>query len=132
MNEELDRALVADFPKLYRQRGGDIRDTCMCWGFECADGWEPLIRELSAKLEFLNDNTPTEVEATQVKEKFGTLRFYTGGIGGGWPWADIVFALIDETEQQSAHVCEQCGKPGYTSGEGWLRTLCDKCQEAKP
>ena len=50
MDKELDKKLVEDFPLLYADRGRSMRETCMCWGFP-ADGWEPLIRELSEKLE---------------------------------------------------------------------------------
>jgi len=77
MKEELDKALVKDFPILYQQRYDDMRTTCMYWGFSCGDGWEPLIRRLSEKLEAWNNKHPDKaVVATQVKEKFGTLRFY--------------------------------------------------------
>ena len=51
MREELDKKLVEDFPLLYADRGRSMQETCMCWGFSCGDGWEPLIRELSSKLE---------------------------------------------------------------------------------
>lgn len=53
MKHELDEALCRDFPLLYRDRHGDMRNTCMVWGFSCGDGWEPIIREASEKLETL-------------------------------------------------------------------------------
>jgi len=103
----------------------------MCWGFDVGGGWEPLIRELSQNLEFLNENTPVHVEAVQVKEKFGTLRFYVDGIEGGKFWADIVWALIDWAEAQSAWTCEVCGEWGKRRDGGWIVTLCDKCEEER-
>jgi hypothetical protein len=130
MNEYLDRTLVADFPILYGQRYGDMRETCMVWGFP-GDGWEPLIRDLSTQLEFLNENTPVHVEAIQVKEKFGGLRFYVGGIEGGKFWADIVFALIDAAEARSYYICEDCGARGEERPGGWIRTLCDACYDKR-
>ncbi len=39
MRQDLDAALVRDFPNLYRDRHGDTRDTRMCDGFSCGDGW---------------------------------------------------------------------------------------------
>lgn len=51
MRQELDEALVKDFPLLYADRGGSMQKTCMYWGFSCGDGWEPIIRDLSSKLE---------------------------------------------------------------------------------
>jgi hypothetical protein len=59
--------------------------------------------------------------ASQVKEKFGTLRFYlTHG-------TDEMYAITDEAERRSASTCEACGKPGKLRGRGWLYTRCAKC-----
>lgn len=60
MKKELDEQLCKDFPLLYKDRRGDKMKTLMCWGFP-GSGWEPLIRELSVKLEdmikkFMHDN----------------------------------------------------------------------------
>jgi hypothetical protein len=123
------RTLVEDFPILYGQHYGDMRVTAMCWGFEIGDGWERIVRDLSQHLEFLNENTPVHVEAVQVKEKFGGLRFYVGGVEGGKFWADIVFALIDAAEMRSCYTCEDCGKWGRERPGGWIRTLCDACYD---
>ena len=70
MNKKLELDLVKKYPNLYKQYGGDITKTCMGWGFECDDGWFKLIDGLSAKLQ------PYGIEAGQVKEKLGGLRFY--------------------------------------------------------
>ncbi len=58
--------------------------------------------------------------AVQVKEKFGTLRFYVHG-GDSRAHHHIEFA-----EALSGSTCEQCGAPGKTRGGGWVRTLCDQ------
>ena len=78
MKEELDKALVRDFPNLYVDRNASMTKTCMCWGFCCDDGWEPIIRKLSEKLEKIIVDMPknNRPKAIQVKEKFGGLRFY--------------------------------------------------------
>lgn len=85
MRIELDEALCRDFPLLYADRHADMRSTCMCWGFDVPDAWEPIIRGLSEKLERLIeqeikdgnvDTTFGHMRAAQVKEKYGTLRFY--------------------------------------------------------
>lgn len=118
MKKELDEALVRDFPNLYRDRHGDMRRTCMVWGFP-GDGWEPLIRRLSEKLE------PLGVRAVQVKEKFGGLRFY---IDNGSPEA---YQAIREAEEESLQTCETCGKPGVPREGGWTLTLCDQHAEGR-
>ena len=46
MTKELQEKLYADFPEIFRQTKLDMRETCMCWGCECGDGWELIIRRL--------------------------------------------------------------------------------------
>jgi len=114
MNEKLDEALARDFPKLYADRFGNIRTSCMPWGFECRSGWEPLIRRLSEKLE-------GHTVAVQVKEKFGGLRFYVTTA------TDEIYNIIDAAEAESFTICEKCGKPGAVRDGGWIETLCENC-----
>ena len=131
MKPELDQQLVKDFPILYQQRYNYMSTTAMRWGFSCDDGWEPLIRRLSEKLETWNNkhlNSPTV--ATQVKEKFGTLRFYVSH-QGEISKEDYRYLtnLINDAENESGVTCEKCGKPGKLRETGWLLTLCDECFE---
>lgn len=132
MKPELDKKLVEDFPILYQQRYEDKKTTCMYWGFECGDGWEPLIRRLSGKLEAWNNEYPDQaIIATQVKEKFGTLRFYYfvhSDYASEEEYKNIS-DLVDRAEAESAITCEKCGKPGKLRGTGWVLTLCDECYE---
>jgi hypothetical protein len=60
-----------------------------------------------------------QVEATQVKEKFGTLRFYTNHSD------EVINNLIGLAENMSAVTCEICGSPGKLNTEGWLNVTCD-------
>lgn len=64
-----------------------------------------------------------QVEATQIKEKFGGLRFY---INGG---DDYIYGMIDLAEHMSYNTCEICGdtKTVKLRGKGWLFTRCDDC-----
>lgn len=130
MRQELDEALVRDFPNLYRRRNADPASTCMCWGFEVGDGWEPLIRELSARLEPLIQALPegerADYHAVQVKEKFGGLRFY---LSRG---TDEMFALTDQAEAKSYKTCESCGADGCVRRGSWIRVRCDGCSEGAP
>lgn len=126
MKPTLDAALCRKFPLLYRRRGDSIYDTCMGWGFECGEGWFALIHDLSARLEPLiaklkaegmpDDELPC---AAQVKEKFGTLRFYMNFE------TREMSDLISEAENLSGKVCEVCGSPGKRRGEGWVATRCE-------
>lgn len=48
MKKELDEALCKDFPLIFRNR--HTPRTLMCGGFDCDDGWEPIIRTLCETL----------------------------------------------------------------------------------
>ena len=61
MKKEFEEKLYEDFPLLFGDCYGNPQNTCMCFGFSCDDGWEPIIRELAQKLEpliqkFINKN----------------------------------------------------------------------------
>jgi hypothetical protein len=46
MNKELEDKLYEDFPELFQEHTLDMTQTCMCWGIECGDGWEQIIRQM--------------------------------------------------------------------------------------
>jgi len=50
MRKELDEALCARYPLVFRDRNGDMRTTAMCWGLECGDGWYNIIDTLCGML----------------------------------------------------------------------------------
>lgn len=99
--------------------------------FECGDGWYNLLDDLSAKLEamiipFVEDpDYPQDgiPYATQVKEKYGTLRFYMSTS------TDEMDDAIEEAEFESANICEVCGNPGNHYPNGWAKTRCDECMD---
>jgi hypothetical protein len=117
MRKELDDLLCAVAPKLYAQRNIPSSQTCMCWGFP-SEGWFSLLLEASLSLEALD----LRIQAVQVKEKFGTLRFY---IGGPDDRDERVQAIVRRAERRSAVECEECGAFAKRRGSGWIRTLCD-------
>lgn len=46
MKKELDEALCKEFPSIFRDYGGDMRETCMAWDISCGDGWNILLRNI--------------------------------------------------------------------------------------
>lgn len=137
MKQEYDTYLCTTFPKMFVNRYKPMTETTMCWGFECGNGWYHIIRVLCSNIQHhidwrnrkneLNPNQPivSQVTVDQVKEKFGTLRFYyTGG-------DDYIDGLVSMAESMSSVICEECGNPGSTLGRGWLTTLCEKHAEEK-
>ncbi len=76
MDKKLEEKLVERYPIVFKDYGGDIRRTCMGWGMSCGDGWFQLIDKLCEDITNLIGDKDIKVIATQVKEKFGGLRFY--------------------------------------------------------
>lgn len=61
MKKELDDKLCKDFPTICANRHKSMMQSCFAFGFECGDGWEPIIRRLLERLEpiakqYLKDN----------------------------------------------------------------------------
>ena len=174
MKRELDEYLCKVYPKMMVNRNKDMMETCMCWGFECGDGWFQILnqlmgniqnhidwkirqREVAIKFNQMSEQlkagdstlfdeeykdminqeykekrrqelidrypivipeTITQVTLDQVKEKFGTLRFYYSG------GDDYIRGLVSMAESMSGVTCETCGKPGTSTGGGWIKTVC--------
>ena len=77
MRKTLDDLLCERYPLIFAERNLSMQESCMYWGFACDDGWFTLIDTLCAKLQAHTDlNGAPQVVATQVKEKYGELRFY--------------------------------------------------------
>ena len=173
MKKELDEYLCKVYPKMMINRDKSIQETCMCWGFECGDGWFQILNQLMSNIQHhidwrerqrdidikfnemavqlkAGDSTLfdesmkdmlnrdwvekrkqelidlplreikecPQVTLDQVKEKFGTLRFYyTGG-------DDYISGLVSMAESMSGVTCEECGKPGTSTRGGWIKTAC--------
>lgn len=120
------------FPLLYKDMHGDVMKTCMAFGIETGPGWYPLIYNMSEKLELLIRALKADPEydneylpcAAQVKEKYGTLRFYMT-----YETYDIS-EVITEGEGKSHTTCMLCGddRGKIVDARGWLYTLCDECK----
>jgi len=132
MKQELDQLLCERYPKMMVNRDKSMMETCMCWGFECGDGWftilDQLMSNIQRHIDWNNKNFEKgykqykqvpQVTLDQVKEKFGTLRFYYQG------GDDEISGMVRMAESMSAVTCEQCGNPGTTGGQGWISTLCE-------
>lgn len=120
MRQELDDLLCQRYPLIFAKRHDSMRDTCMCWGFSCNDGWFTLIDTLCELLQFDTDrNGEPQAVAVQVKEKFGELRFY---IQSG---TERQFGMITLATAMSAHICEECGQSGQLlNRQGYYTTRC--------
>jgi hypothetical protein len=181
MKQELDQLLCEKYPKMMANRNKPMTETCMCWGFECGNGWFNILDQLMGNIQHHIDwkekqrqyamdynrmaaqcktgnfdlfeknmesvvdqaykekklgaivagefravpESIPQVTLDQVKEKFGTLRFYyTGG-------DDIIDGMVRMAESMSGVTCEECGNPGETKGQGWVVTLCETHRAAR-
>jgi len=83
-------------------------------------GWIDLVLDLDRKLSYIQP----DYIIYQVKEKFGSLRYYieySEGIPG-----DIMYDLIRLAESKSSKICQACGEPGdLTFSNKWYATLCE-------
>ena len=84
MKQELDKLLCEKYPKMLVNRNKPMTETCMCWGFECGDGWfqilDSLMGNIQHHIDWNNKNFEKgytqykqvpQVTLDQVKEKFG-------------------------------------------------------------
>lgn len=111
MNPDNTKKLYEAFPRLYRGRTKSAHESAMYFGFECQDGWFNLIWKLSEDIEEIARQQGLEPysnewpEATQVKEKLGTLRFHLKN------YHEASSALIAKAAEASEAICELCGAP---------------------
>jgi len=68
---------------------------------------------------------PYWMKASQVKEKFGTLRFYMTSS------TPKINEYIDIAEKLSHTTCMTCGKPGKLIPSGWWYTACEEHTDPK-
>ena len=156
---EWEVKLIEEFPFLKQSEDGEDGTIYQKYGFECAEGWYELLRDCCRKIMDCYSEAGAEIDfvPVQIKEKWGTLRFYYGYadapcglaafdfIGSG---VSIRFEpglkgtledekarlrhnisqIIKEAEAMSSHTCEYCGKEGTLRRDlPWVRTLCDDC-----
>ena len=150
------------FPILFQNKDKPMTETCMCFGIECPKGWYYILEQLCTELEYSNMESVAKwgmaIVAEQVKEKFGTLRFYfdvrnvdfTGKIDfehKNDTLNDVtdkivydhldMFAqhLINEAERMTEDTCANCGEPltpdNKVETKGWISYICKKCNEKR-
>lgn len=172
MNYELDKQLCEKYPKIFRDRNASETESCMHWGLCCDDGWYDIIDHLCyaatytwttcVKIDeedakkllvkkseyngcyYLEIPAPTMV-AAQVKEKFGTLRFYYDlefepniqelYKSGKYPdltkvverYQSFFDGIVHMAEIMSERTCEITGNKGELCVRGgWYKTLCEE------
>lgn len=167
MKPELEQKIFDKYPKIFGDRTKPMTETCMCWGIETGCGWYEIIDTLCEALtntysttvqvdeedgkrlgikpyaeDYYFEVQQPQVVAEQVKEKFGSLRFYyrlefnkdTTSLleSQKYPglekivdsYSNYIDGIIHFAEIVSTRTCEVTGQPGemHVSG-GWYKTL---------
>lgn len=143
MNKDWQIKLQEDFP--FMRQDNVEENSYNCWGFECSGGWAQLLRECCEAIaaRYAEDGIGLEdidFIPVQIKEKFGSLRFYFGyaaapcgsavsdfpdsGISprfdsGNEDDDDItkkrrhdIKQIVWRAEEKSECTCEECGAEG--------------------
>lgn len=136
MNNSDYNTLYTKYPSLFSLKD-NVNEPIGSYGIECSEGWYDIIDSLcfmiaqqerniegNNKYRVSKGEEPIEYEPfrfTQIKEKFGGLRvYYYGG-------NEYIRGLVGMAECWSYKSCEICGNKGQTTKQGWLKTICEKC-----
>jgi hypothetical protein len=142
--DEFDDYMVKSYPDLFRQRHLPATETCMCWGFEVGKGWRPTLNSMCEKITAIIRAYPSiHVEFTQIKEKYGSGRFYYNS------WHDesaeesrielilsaigAIDDIIERAERAVDSICAITGEQYYTkiTYGGWVYDICPEVFIAK-
>ncbi len=135
MNTELEETLVTSFPMLYRRVPGSAFDG----RFDCDDGWEFIIRRLSARLEplvvraLVDDALAALDPAAAGREPIvylGAIEKVRGRLFITLAGRGITSEMLAATTfaaREALITCEDCGAPGTFRSIGDMqRTLCKR------
>lgn len=141
--EEFDKYMCETYPHQFAQRNLPMSETCMCWGFCIGKGWYPILDELCTKLDLIEAATGITTVFVQVKEKFGTARFYVQMIVNNLSelkfklnddqkglWCDIIHCVVSDAERKTDSTCAECGEQFFHDQivvGGWYYDLCKEC-----
>lgn len=160
MKDELENKLAEAFPFMRCNETlgeqfskGYIKDLYSAFGCECDDGWYDLLYDLCGEITevYKKYSQPVDIVVDQIKEKYGTLRFYyhykgsedvptaldyLGGVIRFTPIGNElrheIAQIVMKYEKKSATVCEKCGKAGTLRDDlQWIQTLCDDCYKRR-
>ena len=99
------------------------------YGCIAPDGWQKIVEETDAMLLHMDHG----YQILQVKEKFGTLRYYFGtNHASDTMEYKIMHAIERAAEYRSSLNCQICGTSGETRWNlPWVQTLCDEHYEER-
>lgn len=80
MREEWELKLQEEFEFMWQNNVDNEKELYRRWGCECSAGWYDIIRDCCKQIEerYAQAGMEIDFEPAQIKEKWGTLRFYYG------------------------------------------------------
>lgn len=119
-DKQFDNYMVQTYPDMFKQRyaAKDQKYIMpMNFGFCIGPGWRHVLDELCKELKVIQDLTGFVCVFDQIKEKFGTARFYYHieeqdskvNESSKETWQQIISNLVHMYETYTAHVCEELG-----------------------
>lgn len=127
MKQELQQILFDKYPLIFTDIEKSPNQSLMSFGICTGDGWFWLIDQLCHQLQFdIDNNKEPQIKAFQIKEKYGSLRFYLET-----PSTEKQDAIITFAETLSRSICEVCGSTNNVKirGTGFLKTRCEECEQ---
>jgi len=94
---------------------------------DCGPGWHQLIIDCDQELAAVDP----EYTVLQIKEKFGTLRYYFATSDGMEHHRKKMNEIVAVYESVSSYKCETCGEMGaklHKNTRGWMKTVCESCK----
>ena len=130
MNEENTKKLFETYPKIYAQKDLSPQKSLMCYGFP-GNGWFELINTLSSDLQSVCDKHGIQIEAVQVKSKWGGMRYYYGvkdleNIEVDDAFLKEINQLIKAAESKSFDICQSCAN--IKDEENKNQSYCQTCK----
>jgi len=89
VRKELDEALCAKYPLIFKDRNADMRTTAMCWGLECGDGWYNIIDTLCGLL---------TSDYRQAKSRYDNIKDKVDQTQNEWSKKIVTQEMIDEAK----------------------------------
>jgi len=115
-NDDFDKYMLETYPSMFTQRNQSMQVSPMAFGFCVGAGWRHILDSLCQELKVVEDAFGLVCVFDQIKEKFGSGRFYYHIEDKNSQEGDkykVVCRIIDDLvslyEEYTEYVCEELG-----------------------
>lgn len=111
------KELLEKYPQIFNPKP-------YCIGYEIEEHWIPIIDKMCQEMmDYYEKNPDVPIQrCVQMKEKFGTLRFYLEA------YTKELDIIINKAEKSTSKICLKCGsKDDVKPTKGWIKYLCKEC-----